>query len=65
MTTKKTKTRELNGRESAAAIFIMLFALLVMGDATNIIRSVIAIAILIVDVILVHQAQACNPKKGG
>lgn len=53
-------TREPTGQEVAMALLIMLVGLIILGDASNIYRSIIGLIIMIVDVAFLYKAQ-----KGG
>lgn len=58
------KERELTGGEVAVAILILLFSLVVLGNATEVCRIVIALVMMIGDLVLVYQAKYPT-KKGG
>lgn len=64
MTKKKVEERELTGKETAAAITIMLLSLIVLGDVTELWRVIIASMMMIGDLVLVYQAKY-STKKGG
>lgn len=64
MTKKKVEERELTGKETAAAITIMLLSLIVLGDVTELWRVIIAFMTMIGDLVLVYQAKY-STKKGG
>lgn len=58
------KERELTGGEVAVAILILLFSLVVLGNATEVCRIIIALVMMIGDLVLVYQAKY-STKKGG
>lgn len=64
MAKKKVVERELTGKETAAAIAIMLLSLVVLGDVTELWRVIIAFMMMIGDLFLVYQARY-STKKGG
>lgn len=64
MTKKEVEEKELTGGEVALAIIIMLLALWVLGNATEVCRIVIALVMMIGDLFLVYQAKYPT-KKGG
>lgn len=64
MAKKEVEERELTGKETAAAITIMLLSLVVLGDITEWWRVIIAFMMMIGDLVLVYQAKY-NIKKGG
>lgn len=64
MAKKEVEERELTGKETAAAITIMLISLVVLGDITELWRVIIAFMMMIGDLILVYQAKY-SIKKGG
>lgn len=64
MAKKKVEERELTGGETATAIIIMLLALWVLGNATEVCRIVIAFVMMIGDLVLIYQAKY-SVKKGG
>ena len=64
MAKKKVEERELTGKETAAAIAIMLLSLVVLGDVTELWRVIIAFMMMIGDLFLVYQARD-STKKGG
>lgn len=64
MTKKQVKERELTGGEVAVAILILLFSLVVLGNATEVCRIVIALVMMIGDLVLIYQAKY-SVKKGG
>lgn len=63
MTKKQVEERELTGGEVAVAILILLFSLVVLGNATEVCRIVIALVMMIGDLVLVYQAKY-STKKG-
>ncbi|MCZ2726242.1 hypothetical protein [Bacteroides caccae] len=64
MAKKEVEERELTGKETAAAITIMLISLVVLGDITELWRVIIAFMMLVGDLVLVYQAKY-SIKKGG
>lgn len=64
MAKKEVEERELTGKETAAAITIMLLSLMVLGDVTELWRVIIAFMMMIGDLVLVYQAKY-STKKGG
>lgn len=64
MAKKEVEERELTGGETATAIIIMLLALWVLGNATEVCRIVIALTMMIGDLVLIYQAKY-SVKKGG
>lgn len=64
MAKKEVEERELTGGETATAIIIMLLALWVLGNATEVCRIVIAFVMMIGDWVLIYQAKY-SVKKGG
>lgn len=64
MTKKQVEERELTGGEVAVAILILLFSLVVLGNATEVCRIVIALVMMIGDLVLVYQTKYPT-KKGG
>lgn len=64
MIKKEVEERELTGKEVAAGIIILLFSLVLLGDATELWRVIIAFMMMIGDLVLVHQARY-SIKKGG
>lgn len=64
MTKKQVEERELTGGEVAVAILILLFSLVVLGNATEVCRIVIALVMMIGDLVLIYQAKYPT-KKGG
>ncbi|RJU32441.1 hypothetical protein ACNONS_26015 [Bacteroides xylanisolvens] len=64
MAKKEVEERELTGGETATAIIIMLLALWVLGNATEVCRIVIAFVMMIGDLVLIYQAKY-SVKKGG
>lgn len=64
MAKKEVEERELTGKETAAAITIMLISLVVLGDITELWRVIIAFMMMIGDLVLVYQAKY-SIKKGG
>lgn len=63
MTKKEVEEKELTGGEVTLAIIIMLLALWVLGNATEVCRIVIALVMMIGDLVLVYQAK--YPTKKG
>lgn len=63
MAKKEVEERELSGGETATAIIIMLLALWVLGNATEVCRIVIAFVMMIGDLVLVYQTK--YPTKKG
>lgn len=63
MAKKKVQERELTGGEAVVAILILLFSLVVLGNATEVCRIAIALVMMIADLVLVYQAK--YSKKGG
>lgn len=57
------KERELTGGEVAVAILILLFSLVVLGNATEVCRIVIALVMMIGDLVLVYQAKYPTKKE--
>lgn len=64
MAKKEVEERELSGGETATAIIIMLLAIWVLGNATEVCRIVIAFVMMIGDLVLVYQTKYPT-KKGG
>lgn len=64
MAKKEVEERELTGGETATAIIIMLLALWILGNATEVCRVVIALTMMIGDLVLIYQAKY-SVKKGG
>lgn len=64
MEKEKLQERELTGGETAVAIMIMLLALVILGDTTELWRVIIAFIMMIGDLVLVYQAKYFT-KKGG
>lgn len=63
MAKKEVEERELTGEEVAVAVIIMLIALWILGDATEIYRIIISFVIMIGDLVLMYQAMY-DTKKG-
>ena len=64
MAKKEVEERELSKDETATAIIIMLLALWILGNATEVCRVVIALTMMIGDLVLIYQAKY-SVKKGG
>ena len=64
MAKKEVEERELSKGETATAIIIMLLALWILGNATEVCRVVIALTMMIGDLVLIYQAKY-SEKKGG
>lgn len=63
MAKKEVEERELTGEEVAVAVIIMLIALWILGDATEVYRIIISFVIMIGDLVLMYQAMY-DTKKG-
>ena len=61
---EEVEERELSKGETATAIIIMLLALWILGNATEVCRVVIALTMMIGDLVLIYQAKY-SVKKGG
>ncbi len=64
MAKKEVEERELTGGEVVVAAIILILALYVLGNATEVCRIVISLVMMIGDLVLIYQAKY-SVKKGG